>query len=279
MKRSAGLLLLAFSCLLSFGQPIVTTPPDKIYGRLFVDVQMGQVFADGKTFVDCVPKRKPADIVADYETQRGTGGFDLKKFVLDNFDLPANPAEAYKTNMTEDVVEHIKSLWPVLTRNPDKYVEGSSLLPLPNPYIVPGGRFREIYYWDSYFTMLGLKESGDTGIIDDMVKNFAFLIDNYGHIPNGNRTYYLGRSQPPFFSVMVSLLASLKGDSIYQEFLPEMVKEYDFWMDGADRVRPGQAYRRVVRLKGDDILNRYFDDETVPRQESWREDVLTAQRS
>jgi alpha,alpha-trehalase len=279
MKRVAGFFLLAFSCCLSFGQPIVTTPPDKIYGKLFVDVQMDRVFSDGKTFVDCIPKRKPADILADYETQKTTPGFDLKKFVFDNFEVPAGPADTYKTNSTEDVVTHIKNLWPVLKRTPDKVVEGSSLLPLPYPYIVPGGRFREVYYWDSYFTMLGLKRSGEIDMIDNMVKNFAYLIENYGHIPNGNRTYYLGRSQPPFFSVMVELLAEAKGDSVYQQFLPAMEKEYEFWMEGSDKLKPGQAYRRVVRLKDGDVLNRYWDDATVPRQESWREDVLTAQRS
>ena len=78
MKRTTGLLLL-FLCTLSFAQPIVTTPPDKIYGRLFVDVQMNKVFADGKTFVDCVPKRRPADIVADYEANKGIAGFDLNQ--------------------------------------------------------------------------------------------------------------------------------------------------------------------------------------------------------
>lgn len=278
MKRTAGLLLL-FLCTLSFAQPVVTTPPDKIYGRLFVDVQMNKVFADGKTFVDCVPKRRPADIVADYEAGKGTAGFDLKKFVQDNFDLPLNPTDNYKTNATEDVVTHIKNLWAVLKRTPDKVVEGSSLLPLPYPYIVPGGRFREVYYWDSYFTMLGLKESGETEIMYDMIRNFAYLIENYGHIPNGNRTYYLGRSQPPFFSVMVELLSEIRGDSVYQEFLPAMEKEYQFWMDGSDKLKPGEAYRRVVRLKGEDVLNRYWDDATTPRPESWREDVLTAQRS
>jgi alpha,alpha-trehalase len=275
MKRSIGFLLLLTLSFLSFGQ----LGPDKIYGKLFVDVQMNRVFADGKTFVDCIPKRKPADIVADYETMKGVPGFNLKKFVLENFDLPPAPNDTYRTNTSEDVVTHIKNLWTVLRRTPDKPVEGSSLLPLPYPYIVPGGRFREVYYWDSYFTMLGLKESGEIGMIDDMVKNFAYLIENYGHIPNGNRTYYLGRSQPPFFSVMVELLAETKGDTIYQHFLPAMEKEYAFWMDGAEKLKPGQAYRRVVRLPGGAVLNRYWDDATVPRQESWREDVLTAQRS
>jgi alpha,alpha-trehalase len=183
MKRLPGILLLLVTTLLSFGQPIVTTPPDKIYGKLFVDVQMNHVFPDGKTFVDCIPKRKPAEILADYESQKEGAGFDLKKFVLDNFEVPAGPTDTYKTNATEDVVTHIKNLWAVLKRTPDKVVEGSSLLPLPYPYIVPGGRFREVYYWDSYFTMLGLKESGEIEMIDNMVKDFAYLIDNYGHIP------------------------------------------------------------------------------------------------
>lgn len=253
-------------------------PPDKIYGDLFVEVQMQKVFPDGKTFVDCIPKRKPADIMYDFGMQKGPG-FNLKKFVEDNFEIPQPLTASYKSDTSEDVVTHIKKLWTVLKRNPDKEVEGSSLLPLPNPYIVPGGRFREVYYWDSYFTMLGLKESGEIKIIRDMVSNFAYLIETYGHIPNGNRTYYLGRSQPPFFACMVELLADMQGDSIYQHYLPAMELEYAFWMDGADKLKAGDAYRRVVKMKNGDLLNRYWDDSMVPRQESWREDYLTAEKS
>ncbi|MEL4411540.1 trehalase family glycosidase, partial [Shewanella algae] len=79
-----------------------------------------------------------------------------------------------------------------------------------------GGRFREIYYWDSYFTMLGLLESGRIDLIEQMVKNFASLIDRFGFIPNGNRTYYLGRSQPPFFALMVSVLMDGKGVQVLE---------------------------------------------------------------
>ena len=75
----------------------------------------------------------------------------------------------------------------------------SSVLPLPYPYVVPGGRFRELYYWDSYFNMLGLEADGRHDLALNMLKDFAFEIDCYGHVPNGNRTYYLSRSQPPFF--------------------------------------------------------------------------------
>ncbi len=67
--------------------------------------------------------------------------------------------------------------------------------------------------------MLGLKESGEVDLIEDIVKNFASLINRYGFIPNGNRTYYLSRSQPPYFSMMVEVLAGLKGDSIYVDNL------------------------------------------------------------
>ena len=126
--------------------------------------------------------------------------FSLKKFAEENFEMPASQQLNYVTR-EKDVVAHIQSLWAVLKRNPDKPIDGSSLLPLPNPYIVPGGRFREVYYWDSYFTMLGLKESGEIKTIEDMVNNFAFMINTYGHIPNGNRSYYLSRSQPPFFAL------------------------------------------------------------------------------
>jgi alpha,alpha-trehalase len=251
--------------------------PDKIYGQLFVDVQMNKIFPDGKTFVDCVPKRNPKDIMYDYGLMRGPK-MDLKKFVEDNFEMPRVPQLNYITQ-EKDVVMHIKNLWGVLRRDPDKVVEGSSLLPLPYPYIVPGGRFREIYYWDSYFTMLGLRESGEVEMIENMAKNFAYLIETYGHIPNGNRSYYLSRSQPPFFALMVELLADIKGDSTYKSFLPALEKEYNFWMDGKEKLKAGQAARRVVVLKDGSVLNRYWDDNSTPRQESYREDVETGEKS
>ena len=158
-------------------------------------------------------------------------------------------------------------------------MEGSSLLPLPYPYLVPGGRFREIYYWDSYFTMLGLQESKETELMENMVKNFAYLIDKYGHIPNGNRSYYLSRSQPPFFSLMVGLLAQAKGDEVYQTYLPALEKEYEYWMQADQpKLKSSSADRYVVKVN-EFIMNRYWDEKENPRQESYREDVLTAEQS
>lgn len=250
--------------------------PDKIYGQLFTDVQAAGIFPDDKTFVDCTPKRKPADIMYDYGMAKGPG-FDLKKFISDNFNLPAAPPAINYVSQENDVTVHIQNLWNVLKRDADKPVEGSSLLPLPGSYIVPGGRFREIYYWDSYFTMLGLKESGEVKMIENMIDNFAYLINTYGHIPNGNRTYYLSRSQPPFFSMMVELLAGIKGNSVYKKYLPAMEKEYAYWMEGSAKLKNGTAYKRVVKLADGTILNRYWDDLEIPRQEGYGKDVKVAE--
>jgi alpha,alpha-trehalase len=165
----------------------------------------------------------------------------------------------------------------VLTRAPDSADARSSLIPLPNAYVVPGGRFREVYYWDSYFTMLGLVESGRTDLVRDMLDNFAHLVATVGHIPNGNRTYYLGRSQPPFFAAMVGLYAKATDTTQALRYLDALEAEHAFWMDGAERLTPGQAYRRVVMMPEGVALNRYWDDLAGPRPESYRPDFQVAQ--
>lgn len=254
-------------------------PPSDLYGDLLKDVQMARVFPDGKTFVDCTPKMEVKTILANYENQKGLPDFDLKAFVLEHFDTPKKYASGFMTDTTKNVVEHINSLWSVLTREADAASEGT-LIPLPNPYIVPGGRFGEIYYWDSYFTMLGLQAAGKVDMIENMVNNFAYLIENVGFIPNGNRTYFLGRSQPPFFAMMVRVLAEMKGDDVYTKYLPALEKEYAFWMEGMEKLSPNyRTHRRLVRLGDGTILNRYWDDLDGPREESYREDVETAKES
>ena len=187
-----------------------------------------------------------------------------------------NLAGNFKSDVHQSLDQHIRQLWSVLTRQPDK--QKGSLIALPYPFIVPGGRFREIYYWDSYFTMLGLHLHGQVDMIEHMVNNFTYLIQNFGHIPNGNRTYYLSRSQPPFFALMVELLASSKSDeNIYVKYLPVLQKEYDFWQLGAkDSIG---ASLRTVKLEGGEILNRYFDESPTPRPESYSEDMQSSKRS
>ncbi|MBC7990322.1 MAG: trehalase, partial [Luteimonas sp.] len=77
------------------------------------------------------------------------------------------------------------------------------LLYLPNPYVVPGGFFNEMYGWDSYFIILGLVADGRAALARDMVDNFLFQVQYYGGVLNANRTYYLTRSQPPFLGEMI----------------------------------------------------------------------------
>ncbi|HLF46958.1 MAG TPA: alpha,alpha-trehalase TreF [Chitinophagaceae bacterium] len=245
---------------------------------LFENVQMLQVFPDGKTFVDCVPKISIEEINDKYLAEKINDGFNLKDFVLANFDLPVTPPSGYTSDTSKPVEENIEFLWNVLTRQPDK--QSGSLIPLPHPYIVPGGRFGEIYYWDSYFTMLGLQASGKFDMIENMVNNFSFLIHTLGYIPNGNRTYFLGRSQPPFFSLMVKLLSELKEKNVLVSYLPQLEKEYRFWMKGADELNEtNPALNHVVRMKDSEIMNRYWDENETPRPESYREDVELAHAS
>jgi alpha,alpha-trehalase len=255
-----------------------TNPPDILLGPLFSDVQSAKLFPDQKTFADAVPKSDPLTILADYRMQRKQSGFDLRHFVDVNFTLPGE-GEKYVPPAGQNLREHIDGLWPVLTRTTDKASsKWDSLLPLPKSYVVPGGRFREVYYWDSYFTMLGLAESGHWDKISDMVDNFAYEIDTFGHIPNGNRSYYLSRSQPPFFSLMVELLATHDKEAL-KKYRPQMEKEYAYWMEGVDGLQPGQANKRVVKLDDGTILNRYWDDRDTPRPESWLDDVNTAKNN
>lgn len=247
-------------------------------GPLFEAVQMNHILPDGKTFPDCLPRLPLETIRAEYDKVKNTPSFDLADFVRSHFDLPADNSADFKSDTNKNIEEHIHTLWPVLTREPDK-AQGS-LIPLPQAYIVPGGRFREIYYWDSYFTMLGLKVSGRWDMIENMVENFAYLLDTIGHIPNGNRTYYVGRSQPPFFALMVQLLRAGKGHDMLLRYLPHLEKEYAFWIHGAaSLVKDNTAAHRVVRLSDTALLNRHWDEHNTPRPESYKEDVETAHAS
>src|SRR5437667_1725070 len=248
-------------------------------GPLFQDVQLSGIFADSKTFVDARPLLPPADIAVRYAAARATPGFSLQAFVQRYFELPRPIAEGFHTDTSQTMEQHIRALWPVLTRAPPSEPADarSSLIPLPNAYVVPGGRFREVYYWDSYFTMLGLVASGRTDLVRSMLDNFAHLVRTVGHIPNGNRTYYLSRSQPPFFAAMVGLYAAATDTAQALRYLDALEAEHAFWMDGAERLTPGEAYRRVVKLRDGSVLNRYWDDGPQPRPESFREDYELGQ--
>lgn len=253
--------------------------PSIALGGLFAAIGGAHLAPDFKTIADSRPDEAPSALLQDWDAQRKHPDFSIKAFYAQHFSPPVRRDVSYRRKADENITDYIQGMWGVLTRQPDKPLPYSSLLPLPHAYVVPGGRFSELYYWDTYFTMIGLYETGQWDLLRGMIQDMASLIDRYGHIPNGTRTYYLSRSEPPFFSLMVDLLAQHDGQSAYREFLPELQKEYDYWMEGADTLKPGQAHRRVVRLSDGTLLVRHWDDLDTPRDESYPEDVATAGRA
>lgn len=259
---------------------IVILPPEELYADLFYEIQQNEnLFSDSKTFVDAIPENSLDSIKREYEKIKNKGDSAIFKFLRDNFQLPGEEtSQGYQTD-SSDIATHIKKLWSVLKRPADEKLSGT-LIPLPYSYIVPGGRFREIYYWDSYFTMLGLQVDGEVETIQHMIDNFSYLINKFGFIPNGNRTYYLSRSQPPFYSLMIDVLAEEKGNTVYAKYLPELEKEYQFWMEGVKNLSERDSVlNRVVRMPDGSILNRYYDNKNTPRPESYREDIKTAEEA
>jgi alpha,alpha-trehalase len=257
--------------------------PDEVLGDFFRDAQRQKVYADGKAFVDLVPRMRLIQIRREYDEQKHQPGFDMKQFIDDHFYvIDIDKQIATLVNKGDgSAEEHIRHLWSQLERR--NLRSRGTLIGLPYSYVVAGGRFSEQYYWDSYFTMLGLAVDGQWGLVEGMVKNCAYMIRKFGFVPNANRTYYLSRSQPPFFVHMVRLLASHKGRrSTFLEYLPYLLAEYRFWMRGRRKVSDQidtRAYERVVQMPNGVLLNRYYDDKTTPRPESLREDLETAEEA
>jgi alpha,alpha-trehalase len=246
--------------------------PEDIFFPLFQDLAMSVILDDGKSLADAIPLFEPIVILENYLSSKHDPNFDLKAFFVQNFKVQG-PVEASAIgHQRMPILEHLSALWDHLYRPTSVSVPGSTLITLPYPYIVPGGRFNEIYYWDSYFTMLGLKVSGKFDIIESMINNFAWMVDHIGFIPNGNRTYFLSRSQPPFFSLIVALLADEKGDHIYTKYITHLEKEYAWWMkQGDDQVQ------HLALLDDETKLNRYYDLLETPRTEMYLADTHLSQ--
>ena len=251
--------------------------PDEALGELFTNVQKNEVYNDGKTFVDLIPRRRMRQIQQEYQLEKQDPEFDLRDFVSRHFYEFGPHKSTYQTDPSMTPRQHIDELWHVLERKNRR--DRGSLVALPHAYIVPGGRFSEQFYWDSYFIMLGLAADNRWDMIEGMVKNYAYMIRKFGFIPTANRTYFLSRSQPPFFAHMVKLLARHKGHRrTLIEYLPYMLAEYRFWMKGNRMVNnhPDHlAMSRVVQMPNGVILNRYYDNKNTPRPESLKEDVET----
>ncbi|WP_437395455.1 trehalase family glycosidase [Flagellimonas lutimaris] len=275
-KRLLGALLLLF--IIGCKQSETTTKESvSLYEtELFKEVQMSAIFEDSKTFVDLVPKKDIAILEEEYLNNKDNQGFKLENFVLENFENKSLKGLQFELDTIQNMYGHISHMWDILKRNPDSVFAHSSRIALPHKYIVPGGRFQEIYYWDSYFTLEGLLVDEEEEIAKSMVDNFAFLIDSLGFIPNGTRDYYKTRSQPPYFALMVDAITR-DNENLIVKYLPQITAEYQYWMEGAEIGDSLNPVKRVVNLNEGKTLNRYWDSGNTPRPESYKEDYLLAQ--
>ena len=250
-----------------------------LQSELFERVQMLRLFPDSKTFADAKPRNSYA-IALDAYHQSKPADLDLLSFVDQYFEL-RQVDESKGDGEAQNLRSFIETTWAKLIRPADNLDEESSLLPLPHRYLVPGGRFQEIYYWDTYFTALGLIESNQHQLVKDMLDNFVHLQQRYGLIPNGNRMYYLSRSQPPILALMVALLrdsvsstnantdTKLEGDFNAKDYLPYLIQEHDFWTTGENNPR-------AINTATGFVASRYWDDLQAPRPESFYEDIELA---
>jgi alpha,alpha-trehalase len=134
----------------------------------------------------------------------------------------------------------------MLPEDPTQISE-QGLLYLPRPYVVPGGRFNEMYGWDSYFILMGLLRDGQVELAKDMADNALYEVREYGKVLNANRTYYLTRSQPPFLTQMVLAVYRRTQDRKWlEECVPGIEKFYRYWTTGP-------------HLTPETGLSRYFD--------------------
>eukprot|EP01059_Diplonema_ambulator_P021207 TRINITY_DN3524_c0_g2_i3.p1 TRINITY_DN3524_c0_g2~~TRINITY_DN3524_c0_g2_i3.p1 ORF type:complete len:612 (+),score=115.43 TRINITY_DN3524_c0_g2_i3:321-2156(+) len=253
-------------------------------GSLLHNVQTAQLFNDSKTFVD-MPIKTTVDIVLRQFDMlpNKTDPTALKKLITDNFleagwdvrshnpvDWHPNPPFLSKIRSPEyqQFAASIHSIWKDLSRVYNHSTlcrDCYSSVPLPNPFIVPGGRFREFYYWDTYWILEGLYISKMHSTARGILINFVTIIEKYGFFPNGARIYYLNRSQPPLFATMVERYLQETGDdSLLAEALDAAIKELNWWLQEKNR----------VTVDGH-VFNYYHVEVDSPRPESYIEDVNT----
>ncbi|PFH57581.1 hypothetical protein XA68_14845 [Ophiocordyceps unilateralis] len=265
------------------------------YGEMLEAIQLARPFVDSKTFVD-MPAKKPLNEIQDafdklpkpIRNDSALQDFLTANFADANGDLVAVPPDTLPTDavfvkhVADDVVrefvEKVIAIWPDLTRvaaanNSDAAED--SLIPVSRQFVVAGGRFREPYYWDSYWILQGLLRTRGafTAISREIIENFLDMIDHFGFIPNGARVYYLDRSQPPMLTQMVRLYLDFQpdDDDLVRRALPLLIREHEFW----------QRNRSVEVHRGSDTftLNRYAVANNQPRPESYREDYDTVTNS
>lgn len=263
-------------------------------GELLQTVNIAHLFPDDKTFVDKPTSKSSREILNEFRNiSSGTTHGQVVNFIQQNFaaegqELQAltlpnfNPNPSFLNNVTDTVVkgfaQAVHGFWTQLIRGTDSSkVCGSNnncestLIPLNHTFVVPGGRFREVYYWDSFWIVEGLIESELFDIVKDVLQNFMDQLDTIGFIPNGGRTYYLNRSQPPVFVQMLHRYVTATGDrAILERGLPLAEKELRWWSDERSLEVRSPFTNETHKVY------HYAVKNSAPRPESYLTDYKTA---
>ncbi|KAI7906848.1 trehalase [Cokeromyces recurvatus] len=262
-------------------------------GPILQTVQLARIFEDSKTFVDMPTTKSESEILHSFQKFGGTNATreQVMQFLSENF-LPAGSEVKLLKNISipelswidkisnpeyHGWVSHLNQAWGNLSFTFDysNLCEEclTSTLTVNRPFVVPGGRFREFYYWDSFFVIQGLLLSDQDELAKNMIENFFDFVKKYGFVPNGARIYYLNRSQPPFLTHMVQAYYEKTGDRDFMiEALPILEQEYAHWIKNASvQVKDPKSFKIYT-------LNHYVTSNTSPRPESYVEDFNTVNK-
>lgn len=251
--------------------------------KLYVDLSLKFDLPTTKQAFDNLPRTQNGSVLGtDFDgfMERYLDGADEDLVYVEPVDFVDEPVgflPKVENQEMRDWALEVHSLWKNLSRKvADRVLERPdlhTLLPLQNPVIIPGSRFREVYYWDSYWVIRGLLASKMYETAKGIVTNLIALIDEFGHVLNGARAYYTNRSQPPLLSSMVFDIYNRTGDmDLVRRSLPALLKEHKFWNTGIHKVTIEDAQGSTH------TLSRYYAMWNEPRPESSTIDKETAHK-
>ncbi|CAD8089254.1 unnamed protein product [Paramecium primaurelia] len=262
-------------------------------GNILHTIQTQKIFNDGKTFVDMTMKKTENEILNAWKNIDIKNKEQVTTFVADNFNEAGSDLESIipsdykekpdyvdnlKVQELKDWSLEINKIWLELCKQFKKDIEEfSSILYVPNPFFVPGGRFREFYYWDTMWVIDGLIISKMFDSAIKMQENFIYIINKLGYIPNGARIYYKGRTQPPVlaqitYNIYQGLIKDGQQERAKQFILKSfeaIEKEFQYFYEHRS-IRACLIFQNVYC---DVMLYHYDSDIYYPRPESYNEDI------